>query len=238
MPSFVEDTPEPAGRAAAVVRQLEALGDPAAVAGMARYGIVATSSLGVTAPRLHRLARQLGRDHALALALWDTGIRDARILAALIDDPRQVTAEQAERWVGDFASWDVCDACCSYLFDRTPHAVALAHAWSAREPEFVKRAGFVLMATLAVHDKRAADAVFEGFLALVPGGATDERNFVKKAVNWALRQIGKRNAALHRAAVATAEEVRRLDSRAARWVAADALRELRSQAVRRRLGLE
>jgi 3-methyladenine DNA glycosylase AlkD len=202
---------------------------------MARYGISRVNTLGVSAPDLWGLARRIGRDHELALALWDSGIHEARKLAALIDDPRLVTSGQMERWVEDLDSWDVCDAVCSVLFDKTPHAWTKAAAWTRRRGEFVRRAGFVLMAALAVHDKEAPDGRFLALLPLIERGATDERNFAKKAANWALRQIGKRNLQLNRAAVARARRIRQLESPAARWVAADALRELTSPATTARL---
>ena len=173
---------------------------------------------------LRQIARGL-HDHQLALDLWASGIHEARILAALVDVPGQVTEEQMETWAADFDSWDVCDQVCIASFRRTPFAVAKAVEWSARPEEFVKRAGFVLMATLAVHEKKAPDALFLGFLPLITREAADGRNFVKKAVNWALRQIGKRGGALREAAVQTAQALRQSESAAARWVAADALKE-------------
>ena len=210
-----------------VLRQLRVQRNPHNVAGMARFGINPRNTLGVSIPTLRRIARQAGKDHRLAQELWKSGIHEARILAALVDVPEQVTEAQMERWVKDFDSWDVCDQVCSNLFDKTRFARRKAIEWSKRDEEFVKRAGFVMMAALAVHDKTAPDVVFRKFLALIQRGATDERNFVKKAVNWALRKIGKRNTALNRAAQATAREIQQIDSRAARWIAADALRELK-----------
>jgi len=226
-----------AGRAtcAEIVAELQSLANPANVAGMACYGINSENMLGVSIPSLRAMAKRIGRDHALALELWASGIHEARILAGLVDDPAQVTAAQLERWVKDFDSWDVCDGVCSNLFDKTPFAWDKAVAWSARSGEFVKRAGFVLMAALAVHDKKAPDERFKKFLPLIESEAVDERNFVKKAVNWALRQIGKRNRALNRDAIAAAKRIRKIDSRSARWIAADALRELESGAVWQRL---
>ncbi len=217
------------------VARLEAEADPANVAGMARYGISVERALGVSAPALRALAREIGRDHGLAAALWRSGIREARILACLVDEPGMVSEAQLERWARDFDSWDICDAACANLFDRTPFAWEKAAAWSERRGEFVKRAGFVLMASLAVHDKRSPDERFLAFLPIVEREAGDGRNFVKKAVNWALRQIGKRSAALNRASLASARRIRRSDSPAARWIAADAIRELESEPVRRRL---
>jgi 3-methyladenine DNA glycosylase AlkD len=218
-----------------VVKRLKSLGDPRAAAGAARFGIRVPDILGVSAPDLRRLAEEIGPDHTLAGRLWTTGIHDARLLAALVDDPARVTPRQMERWAADFNSWAVCDAACGCLFDQTPYAWDKAVEWAGREPEYVKRAGFVLMASLAVHDKKAPDARFEAFLPHLVAHATDQRNFVKKAVNWALRQVGKRNRRLNRLAIRAAQQIRRLDSRPARWIAADALRELTSDAVQARL---
>ncbi len=215
-----------------ILKQLKSLRNPRNVAGMARFGINPRNTLGVSIPTLRRIARQAGKDHRLAQELWASGIHEARILAAIVDVPEQVTEAQMERWVKDFDSWDVCDQVCSNLFDKTAYAHRKAAQWSRRDDEFVKRAGFVLMAALAVHDKSAPDAAFSKFLPLITRGATDERNFVKKAVNWALRQIRKRNAALNRAAIATAREIQRIDSKSARWVAADALRELQGRRMK------
>ena len=218
-----------------VIDRLRSLGDPKAVEGMTRFGIQSSNSFGVSVPQLRTLAREVGRDHMLAMKLWETGLHDARLLATMVDDPRKVTLEQMDKWVRDFDSWDVVDGSCGNLFDKTPFAVAKAKQWCKREEEFVKRAGFVMMAELAVHDKEAKDKVFLDFLPLIVGGASDERNFVKKAVNWALRQIGKRNMKLNKAAVSTARRIRKIDSGAAKWVAADALRELKSPQVLKRL---
>ncbi|HWY28818.1 MAG TPA: DNA alkylation repair protein [Candidatus Sulfotelmatobacter sp.] len=218
-----------------VIYRLKSLGDPMAVEGMARFGIKSTSSFGVSVPKLRILAREVGRDHLLALGLWETGLHDARLLATMVDDPRQVTLDQMDKWVRDFDSWDVVDGSCGNLFDKTPFAVAKASEWCKREEEFVKRAGFVMMAELAVHDKEANDKVFLDFLPLIIGGASDKRNFVKKAVNWALRQIGKRNLRLNKAAVSTALKIQKMESGAAKWVASDALRELKSTQVLRKL---
>ncbi len=218
-----------------VVAKLRSLGDPRAVEGAARFGIHVPSILGVSAPALRKLAKEIGTDHRLAGRLWRTGIHDARGLAALIDDPSRVTPNQMERWAQDFNSWAVCDAACGCLFDKTPYAWDKAVEWSRRDAEYVKRAGFVLMACLAVHDKKAPDERFETFLPLIVEQAGDDRNFVKKAVNWALRQIGKRNLRLNERAIHTAHEVRALGTRSARWIAADALRELTGDKVQARL---
>lgn len=219
----------------AIITWIKSHANPEAVQGMARYGINPHHNYGVSVAELRKLAREIGRDHELALRLWDAGIHETRLLATIIDEPKKVTGEQMEAWVNDFDSWDICDQCCNNLFHKTPLAYDKAFAWSQREAEFVRRAGFVLMTTLAVHDKKQDDAVFLRFLPLVKSGASDERNFVKKAVNWVLRQIGKRNPALNRAAIALATEIQAMDSAAARWIARDALRELTSPAVQQRL---
>ena len=217
------------------VDRLRSIGDPKAVEGMARFGIKPSNSFGVSVPKLRALAREIGRDHLLALKLWETELHDARLLATMIDDPRQVTAGQMEKWARDFDSWDVVDGCCGNLFDKTPFAVTKAKEWCRREEEYEKRAGFVLMAELAVHDKNAKDQVFLDFLPLIIDGASDRRNFVKKAVNWSLRQIGKRNLKLNKAAVSTALKIQKMESGSAKWVASDALRELKSPQVQKRL---
>jgi len=211
------------------------MGDPKAVEGMARFGIQSSNSFGVSVPKLRTLAREVGRDHQLALKLWETTLHDARLLASMVDDPTQVTIDQMDRWVRDFDSWDVVDGSCGNLFDKTPFAVVKAREWCKREEEFVKRAGFVLMAELAVHDKQAKDKLFLDFLPLIIAGASDRRNFVKKAVNWALRQIGKRNLKLNKAAMSTAVKIQRMDSGVAKWVASGALRELKSPQIQKRL---
>jgi 3-methyladenine DNA glycosylase AlkD len=221
-------------RYAAILQRLQALANPEAVAGMARFGINSQSTLGISIPNLRQIAKETGRDHALAQELWASGIHEARILAAFVDNPKLVTEEQMEKWVRDFDSWDVCDQVCISLFDKTALAYQKAVAWSAREEEFVKRAGFALMAALAWHDKKGPDDGFLVFLPIILREATDGRNYVKKAVNWALRQIGKRNATLNAAAIATAREMQLLDAKSARWVAADALRELAGEAVQKR----
>jgi len=218
-----------------VLRLLKSLSNPEAVAGMARFGIDTKNAYGVPVPALRKTAKKIGRDHALALRLWSSGVHEARILASMIDDPKMVTEEQMENWVQDFDSWDVCDQCCSNLFDKTRFAHKKAVEWSERKEEYVKRAGFVLMATLAVHDKGAGDTEFRKFLAIIKREATDDRNFVKKATNWALRQIGKRNPNLNKKAIEISEEIQKMDSRSAKWIASNALRELTSEAIQERL---
>jgi 3-methyladenine DNA glycosylase AlkD len=212
--------------ATSIIATLRTLANPANVAGMARFGINPQGTLGVSMPMLRKLGRQHRRNHALALELWQSGIHEARILAALVDDSPQVTVRQMETWVRDFDSWDICDGVCCNLFDKTPFARAKIQAWTKRRAEYVKRAGFVLMAALAVHDKAAPDDLFLEFLPLIEREANDERNFVRKAVNWALRQIGKRNPRLRRAAIAAARRIHAQNTKSARWIANDALREL------------
>ncbi|HEY8402882.1 MAG TPA: DNA alkylation repair protein [Cytophagaceae bacterium] len=209
--------------------ELKSLSVPENLEGMARFGINTEKALAVRIPELRKLARNIKKDHALALQLWETEIHEARILAAYIADPKQVTEELMEQWASDFYSWDLCDQVCGNLFDRIPIAFSKAKEWSGREKEYVKRAGFVLMASLAVHNKEAKDAQFTSFFPFIVEGATDERNFVKKAVNWALRQIGKRNAFLGEKAIALSEKLLTINSRSARWIAKDALRELKSK---------
>jgi 3-methyladenine DNA glycosylase AlkD len=186
-------------------------------------------------PNVRKIAKEVGKDHALAEELWRSGVHEARIVACLVDDPKIVSEDQLDRWVGDFDSWDVCDQCCSNLFDKTEFAYDRAVHWANRDEEFVRRAGFVMMAALSVHDKKASDSRFLVFLPIIKSHSTDERNFVKKAVNWALRQIGKRNQNLNEAAIKTATEIKTIDSKGARWIASDALRELTSKPVQQKL---
>ena len=219
-----------------IVRQLRRLGTRRNVDGMARFGIHAAKVFGVSKPKLDTLARKIGKDHDLALALWTTGIHDAKILAGMIDDPAKLTAAQMESWVTDFDNWDTCDGTCCHLFVFAEPAWIKAVAWTRRKEEFQKRAGFALAAYLAYRDKTAKDSQFLDFLKIIEREAEDERNFVRKAVNWALRNIGKRNLNLNRAAIATSERLRQRESRVARWIAGDALRELHSEAVQARFG--
>jgi len=217
------------------VKRLKAAARPDQLEGMARFGLVKENRLGVSIPVLRSLAREIGNDHKLALDLWEKGIQDARILAALVDKPEETTEEQMDNWVQGINSWDVCDQVCMNLFDKTRFAREKIAEWSEREEEFVKRAAYSLIACLAWHDKQAPDSLFLEFLPIITNGATDERNFVKKGVSWALRHIGKRNLNLNRAALRTAKEIQRLDSRAARWIASNVIRELEGEAVQRKL---
>jgi 3-methyladenine DNA glycosylase AlkD len=221
-----------------VSRAMDALrrhGERRNVEGMARFGIRAKHVFGVSKPKLDALARLIGKSHELGLRLWATGIHDVRLLGMLICESDRVTAAQMERWVRDFDNWDVCDGTCCHLFVFAGPAWDKAFAWTSRKAEFAKRAGFALAAYLAVHDQAAADRPFRRFLRVIEREAWDDRNFVRKAANWALRNIGKRNRRLNRDAIACAERIRRQDSRAARWIARDALRELKSNPVQDRL---
>ena len=218
-----------------VLDELQSKAKPDQLAGMAKYGMTVERRLGVSVPDMRKLAKELGRDHALALGLWRTGIAEARIVAGMVADPAKLTEGQMEEWVKDIDSWDVCDQVCMNLFEKSQLAWKKIIDWSEREEEFVKRTAFSLIACLAWHDKKASDEKFVELLPVIMREATDERNFVKKAVNWALRNIGKRNVHLNEAAISTAKEIQRLDSKAARWIAADAIRELESDAVQSRL---
>ena len=218
-----------------VLDKLQSKARPEQLKGMAKYGMAVEQRLGVSIPDMRKLAKEIGRDHKLALDLWRTGIAEARIVAALVGDPDKLTEEQMENWVKGINSWDVCDQVCMNLFEKNRLAWKKIVDWSEREEEFVKRTAFSLIACLTSHDKKASDEKFIELFPVIIRGATDERNFVKKAVNWALRNIGKRNLNLNEAAINTAREIKRLDSKAARWVAADAIRELESDAIQSRL---
>jgi 3-methyladenine DNA glycosylase AlkD len=202
---------------------------------MARFGMTTGQRLGASVPAMRQIAKEIGRNHAFALSLWETGIADARILASMLADPSQFTRDQAEQWVRAFNSWDVCDQVCMNLFEKTPWAWQKIPEWAVRQEEFVKRAAFALIAGLAWHDKQATDEQFIQLFPLLKSAAIDDRNFVKKAVNWALRNIGKRNYRLNQAGTQLGQELHQFDSSSARWIAADALRELNGDAVQRRL---
>ncbi|HLJ32968.1 MAG TPA: DNA alkylation repair protein [Ktedonobacteraceae bacterium] len=213
-----------------IIANLQQQGNKQAVEAMARFGITPAHALGISIPMLRKMAKEIGRNHTLAAELWASGIHEARILASMIDEAPLVSAQQMDDWVNEFDTWDVCDQVCGNLFDRTPYAYQKAVEWCQQEPEFVRRAGFVMMAELAVHDKKAADESFLPFFPLIQHYAIDSRNFVKKAVNWALRQIGKRNSHLRTLALTCANEILEMDSKTARWVAKDAIKELQSSA--------
>lgn len=218
-----------------VLRDLRALADPKVRAKMAYFGVQVEKAHGISVPELRRVAKKIGKDHELANQLWASGIHEAKCLAGMIGEPEKVTAAQMDRWARGFDSWDVVDGACCDLFSHAAPAWKKAVEWSRRKEEFVKRAAFSLMAYLAYKDKTASDAKFIRLLPIIKRESWDDRNFVKKAVNWALRNIGKRNRALNRAAIRTARQIRAHDSSAARWIAADAIRELTSPAVQKRL---
>ncbi len=209
-----------------ILAELRRNAKPGNLEGMARYGISTGNRLGVAVPVMRKLARKIGRRHRLALQLWKTGIAEARILASMIAVPDEMTGKQMDDWAADFNSWDVCDQVCMNLFDKSPHARKKIREWSRREEEFVKRAAFALLACIAWHDKKAPDADFLAFLPLLERGALDERNFVKKAVSWALRHIGKRNEKLRSVVIETAGRLRGMESKSALWVGRDVGREL------------
>jgi 3-methyladenine DNA glycosylase AlkD len=218
-----------------VLDKLQSKAQPEQLKGMSKYGMTVEQRLGVSVPDMRKLAKEIGIDHKLALDLWRTGIAEARIVAAMVGDPAKLTEEQMEDWVKGINSWDVCDQVCMNLFEKNHLAWKKIIDWSEREEEFVKRTAFSLIACLAWHDKKASDEKFTELLPVIIREATDERNFVRKAVNWALRNIGKRNLNLNEAAINAAKEIQRLDSKAAHWIAADAIRELESDAIQSRL---
>ncbi len=205
------------------------------LANLARFGITARNPLGVSMTNMQAVAKRLGRSHELAEGLWNTGVFEARMITSFVDEPARVTPTQMDRWCRDFDNWAICDTLCFHLFDRTPHAWAKIEQWSALKGEHQKRAAFALLASVALHDRTAPDAPFVKSLRLIERAATDERNFVKKGVNWALRGVGRRNAALNKAAVAVARRLADSPEAAPRWVGKDALRELTSPAVTKRL---
>lgn len=218
-----------------IMQTLRNYQNPKSIAGMARFGINPDNNYGVPMPILRSVAKVIGKDHGLALQLWSTGNHEARILASMVEELSCITEAQIESWVKDFNSWDVCDQCCSNLLDKTPYAVQKVFEWTRREEEFVKRAGFVLMATLSVHNKKMINEDFEEFFPVIYREATDNRNFVRKAVNWALRQIGKRSRTLNSCALEWTEKIALIDSKAARWIAADAKKELTSEKILKRI---
>ncbi|MCX6760958.1 MAG: DNA alkylation repair protein [Candidatus Nealsonbacteria bacterium] len=215
--------------ASQVIKKLKSHANHKNVEGMARFGINPRNTLGVSMPLLRRTAKEIGKDHKLAQGLWISGIHEAKILASLIDDPNLVDSKQMERWVKGFDSWDVCDQTCMNLFDKTPFVYQKASKWAKEKSEFVRRAGFALMATLSVHDKKVKDKEFIKFFPLIKKFSTDERNFVRKANNWALRQIGKRNIFLNKKTIELAEEIQKINSKSAKWIAGDAIRELKAK---------
>jgi 3-methyladenine DNA glycosylase AlkD len=218
-----------------IIQKLQSLANPENVKGMARYGINPKNNLGISIYQLRPLAKEIGRNHPLALKLWDSKIHDARLLACFIDDPKKVTADQMDKWAEDFDSWDICDQACTSLFDLSPLAYEKVYQWSESDKEFMKRGAFSLIAGLAVHDKIATDKEFEQFLPIIIKHSVDDCNYVKKAVNWALRNIGKRNLHLNKRAIEAAKEIQKINSKSARWIASDALRELTGDKIKRKL---
>lgn len=228
MPDLVKQSGE-------LVNELRQLSNPANVAGMARFGISTNNTLGISIPILRQIAKKYRHQHSLAIDLWNSGVHEARILASLVDDPDLVSLTQMDDWTHDFDSWDVCDQVCANLWEKTSYAYTKAFEWCRHQEEFAKRAGFVLMARLAVSDRKTSDSTIATFFSEIVEGSEDRRNFVKKAVNWALRQIGKRSIQLNRQAIKTAEIIALSENPAARWISADVLRELQSTAVQNRL---
>ena len=218
-----------------VMKELKSKAKPDNIEGMSRFGIKGDGRLGLSMPELRKMGKSIGKDHDLALKLWATKIPDAMILAALVDDPAKVTEKQVDSWVKDICSWDVCDQLCMNLLDRVPFASKKIFEWSKRDEEYVKRVPYALIACIAWHDKDAPDELLTGFFPVIGRGATDERNYVKKAVSWALRHIGKRNINLYKKALELAREIKKIDSKAARWIASDVIRELESDTVQKRL---
>lgn len=222
-----------------VLEKLKSMASPKNVEGMARYGINPKNNLGISIYKLRPFAKEIGKNHELALKLWNSGIHDARLLACFVEDPAKVTSEQMDSWAKDFDSWDICDQACTSLFDLNPLAWKKVNEWAKkRNEEFVKRGAFSLIAGLAVHDKKAEDSKFENYFPIIKRESTDERNYVKKAVNWALRNIGKRNLSLNKKAIVTAMEIQKIDTKTSRWIASDAIRELKSKKVQDKLKLK
>ena len=218
-----------------ILKRLKSLSNPRAAEGMAKYGITPERAYGVSIPNLRKMAKEIGKDHEFARKLWELNIRETRILACMIDDPEIIPEEQMERWAKGFDYWEICDQCCMNLFEKTKFAYQKSIEWSSREEEFVKRAGFVLVARLAVGNKKTDDNQFETFFPIIKRESIDDRNFVKKAINWALRQIGKRNLNLNRKAIETAKDIQNIDSRSAKWISSDAIRELTNETIQERL---
>jgi len=218
-----------------VMKKLYSMKNKKNVEGMARYGINPHNNLGVSIYKLRPIAKENGRDHNLALKLWDSGVHDARLLACFIDETEMVTSKQMDSWAKDFDSWDICDQACTSLFDQTSFAWKKIYEWAERDEEFVKRGAFSIIAGLSVHDKKAEDKKFEKIFPLIIKHSIDDRNYVKKAVNWALRNIGKRNISLNKKAVRVAKEIQKIDSKTARWIANDAIRELTNEKIKQRL---
>lgn len=221
-----------------ILEQLKALGRTDQLVGMSRYGMSTKNRLGVSIPNLRKMAKEVGKNHDLSLKLWDSGFQEARILASMVDDPEKVTDYQMEIWVNDFNSWDVCDQVCMNLFEKVSFIREKIESWSRREEEFVKRSAFTLIACIVWHDKSLSNEEILDFVPMIKRGAEDDRNYVKKAVSWALRHIGKRNLYLNREAIRAAESLSRLECRPARWIMSDVLRELKSEKIQQRFNKE
>jgi 3-methyladenine DNA glycosylase AlkD len=218
-----------------IIKKLESLSDQDAVKGMARFGINPRNNLGVSIYKLRQIAKEIGKDHELAIKLWNSDIHDARLLACFIDNPNKITSEQMNLWAKDFDSWDICDQVCTSLFDLNSLAWTKVFKWAKRDEEFVKRGAFALIAGLSVHNKRASDEKFERFFPIIKKHSTDNRNYVKKSVNWALRNIGKRNLRLNKKAIDLSKDILKIDSNTAKWIARNALKELTSIKIQNRL---
>jgi 3-methyladenine DNA glycosylase AlkD len=218
-----------------IVKHLKQLSNPDSIKGMERFGINPTNNLGISIYKLRELAKVIGKDHQLALKLWDSGIHDARLLACFVEEPHRITGEQMDAWANDFDSWDICDQACISLFDSSPLAWKKIFQWAECKKEFVKRGAFALLAGLAVHDKKASNNKFEQYSLLMKENSVDDRNYVKKAINWALRNIGKRNISLNKKMINLAEDLLTLDSTSAKWIASDAITELTSEKVQMRI---
>ncbi len=218
-----------------IIDKLHSMSSPESIKGMARYGINPKNNLGISIYKLRPIAKKIGKNHDLALQLWESKIHDARLLACFIEDPLKVTDEQMDSWAKDFDSWDICDQACTSLFDLSPIAWKKIYDWAKREEEFVKRGAFSIIAGLAVHDKKASDIDFQKTFTLIKKHSIDDRNYVKKAVNWALRNIGKRNLELNKKAIELSKEIQKIDSKTARWIASDAIRELTSEKIQDRI---
>ena len=221
-----------------ILKKLKSLSRLDQLEGMERYGIVTNNRLGVSIPDIRKIAKDFGKNHETALNLWKTGYQDAKITAALIDEPDKVTESQMNEWVKEIDSWDVCDQICMNLFDKTPYAWGKIIEWSKRDEEFVKRTAFSLLACLAWHDKNADDGKFIRYFPLIKKNSSDERNYVKKAVSWSLRHIGKRNINLHKAALKLAYELKQIDTKTAKWIGSDVIRDLNSDPTLRRLKIK
>jgi 3-methyladenine DNA glycosylase AlkD len=221
-----------------IIKELKSKSRKDQLEGMSRYGINIDNRLGVSIPDIRRIAKEFGKNHKVALELWKTGIADAKITAALIDEVEKVTIKQMDEWVKDFNSWDICDQVCMNLFDKTIYAWDKVVEWSNRDEEFVKRAAFSLLACLAWHDKNASNERFIEFFPIIKSNINDNRNYVKKAISWSLRHIGKRNLELHKIVLNFSDEIKKLESKNARWIASDVIRDLNSISTKKRLKIK